>query len=180
MGADDLPLDIPFGKLIEFLLDRKKLPAGWQDSLKDVQSQVRKFARLDNLPDIAEMHVLLRGSCSYFDCLAVMKLLEDHETASGETVKSMFGAYNSPVLQAWAEIIKTYEKGNTFLGEAARLMIQNTTYEIPALKKASKQDEKQFNDLTRKRMEYSKSITEYERKRKASCEDLGIAVRPVH
>jgi hypothetical protein len=105
-----------------------------------------------------------------------MTLLEESETAKGETLKTMFGGYNSAVLQAWSDIIKTYEKQNTFLGEAARLMIQNTTYEIPALKKSIKQDEKQFNDLNRKRTEYAKSITDYERKRKASCEELGIAV----
>ena len=160
MGGDDLPLDIHFAKLIETLLDHKKLPEQWQDSLKEVKSRVKAFGRSADLPDLPAVHGLLRGSCTYFDCVTIIKLLEAHEVESGNDLKNFLGQYNSAVLKSLSDILKAYEKQNLHLGEAARVMTQNTTYEIPALKKTMQQNEKQLSDLKKKAEQYGKSITE--------------------
>jgi len=55
--------------------------------------------------------------------------------------------YTNKLLRSWNVVLKAYEKDNVYLGEAGRILIQNTTYMGPSLKKSIQQYEKQLTDL---------------------------------
>ncbi|KUF94384.1 Pre-mRNA-splicing factor RSE1 [Phytophthora nicotianae] len=60
------------------------------------------------------------------------------------------------------------------LAETARIIAQNTAFEIPFLKKSIQQNEKQVADNNRKMADLTRSIAEYKRKLETSCADMGI------
>ena len=70
--------------------------------------------------------------------------------------------------------MSSYEKGNVWLGEAGKLLIQYTKYDIPALKKHIKQKEKVLDDLEKKISDYNRLIGETQVKNRDSMVDLGI------
>lgn len=42
--------------------------------------------------------------------------------------------YTSPVLKQWSALVRQYEKNNVFAAEAARIIAQNTAFEMYALR----------------------------------------------
>ena len=47
----------------DWLIDRKKLPSKWQDSIRKIREQIN--AALGELPDVAEITDLLKGKCKF-------------------------------------------------------------------------------------------------------------------
>ena len=70
----------------------------------------------------------------YFQCKRIMNILE--ESHEGKTT-NFFGQYTSDILRAWYDVLKTYEKNNAYIGEAARILSQNTAYEMYVLYRVS-------------------------------------------
>ena len=56
------------------------------------------------------------------------------------------GSYTTPLLRAWAAVLKSYKRDNVFLGEAAQALVQNGVYTCPGLRRAIAQLEKQIGD----------------------------------
>jgi hypothetical protein len=56
--------------------------------------------------------------------------------------------YTSKLLRTWSGVLRAYERENVYLGEAARILIQNTTYFCPSLRKTMTQGEKQISDFS--------------------------------
>lgn len=78
-GGAELPLDVAYTKLLEWLTDRKLLREGkWQDALKAVRAQLE--AALQELPEgVADLGSLLKGKrqqLHYYHCKRIMELLE--------------------------------------------------------------------------------------------------------
>lgn len=74
----ELPLDVPYTKLLDWLIERKQLPATWQDALKAVRGQLE--AALQELPgDATEIGSLIKGKrqqLHYYSCKRIWELLE--------------------------------------------------------------------------------------------------------
>lgn len=57
-------LDVTYSKLLEWLIDRKKLPEKWQDNLREVKAQVRNMVASGDTPFNDDVKTLLRGDCT--------------------------------------------------------------------------------------------------------------------
>ncbi|KAI9914039.1 hypothetical protein PsorP6_005082 [Peronosclerospora sorghi] len=172
----NVPIDIHYKQLLGSLVDRCIVPNKWQDLHKQVRDAIA--ALYQELPltsvQLAQFHAKKSNheDLTYFDCKFIVQCLEQSEEGKA---KNFLGQYTSPVLKRWQALIRQYEKNNIFAAETARLIAQNTAYEIPFLRKSIQQNEKHVAENNRKIADLTKHIAEYERKLKASCAAMGIA-----
>ncbi|POM73268.1 Hypothetical protein PHPALM_9900 [Phytophthora palmivora] len=171
-----LPIDIQYKQLVEALVDRRIVPHKWLEQHKQIRDAIA--ALYPELPLSSEQLSKFRTKrpshedVNYFDCKFIFQCLEQSDEGAA---KNFFGQYTSPVLKQWSALIRQYEKNNVFAAEAARIIAQNTAFEIPFLKKSIQQNEKQVADNNRKMADLTRSIAEYKRKLEVSCADMGIA-----
>lgn len=75
---------------------------------------------------------LLSGSyINYFHCIKIIEILKETEADS----RNLFGRYGSQRMKDWQDVVKSYERENLYLAEAAQMLVRNVSYEIPGLKK---------------------------------------------
>ncbi|ETO65091.1 hypothetical protein, variant 1 [Phytophthora nicotianae P1976] len=170
-----LPIDIQYKQLLEALVDRRIVPNKWLEQHKQIRDAIA--ALYPELPLASDALSKFRSKkpshedLNYFDCKFIFKCLEQSDEGAS---KNFFGQYTSPVLKRWSALIRQYEKNNVFAAETARIIAQNTAFEIPFLKKSIQQNEKQVADNNRKMADLTRSIAEYKRKLETSCADMGI------
>ncbi|KAF4320266.1 hypothetical protein BBO99_00003892 [Phytophthora kernoviae] len=170
-----LPIDIQYKQLLEALVDRRIVPNKWLEQHKQIRDAIATL--YPELPLASEKLTKFRTKnpshedLSYFDCKYIYECLTQSDEGAS---KNFFGQYTSPVLKRWGALIRQYEKNNVFAAETARIIAQNTAFEIPFLKKSIQQNEKQVADNNRKMADLNKSIAEYKRKLETSCADMGI------
>ncbi|EEY59584.1 uncharacterized protein PITG_12157 [Phytophthora infestans T30-4] len=171
-----LPIDIQYKQLLEALVDRRIVPNKWLEQHKQIRDAIA--ALYLELPLASEALSKFRSKkpshedLNYFDCKFIFQCLEQSDEGAS---KNFFGQYTSPVLKRWSALIRQYQKNNVFAAETARIIAQNTAFEIPFLKKSIQQNEKQVADNNRKMADLTRSIAEYKRKLETSCADMGIA-----
>ncbi|TMW66533.1 hypothetical protein Poli38472_004298 [Pythium oligandrum] len=171
-----VPIDIQYRKLLEGLIDRKIVLVQWTEQHQQIRDGLAIL--YPDLPSSTDKLTKLRvkklshEELTYFDCKYIMECLQESPEGAN---KNFFGQYTSPVLKKWQALLRMYEKNNVFAAEAARLITQNTAFEIPFLKKTMVQNEKLVADNKRKIMDLTKSIAEFKRKLETSCADMGIA-----
>ena len=68
------------------------------------------------------------------------------------------GQCTSPVLNAWTEVTKQYQKNGVYLAEAAQQLIRFVNYEIAALKKSMEKNQKMAKECERKEAEYDQQV----------------------
>ena len=59
--------------------------------------------------------------------MEIVDILKDTE----KETKNFFGQYGSQRMALWKEIVNMYQKENIYLGEAAQLLTQAVTYDLP-------------------------------------------------
>ncbi|WIA38655.1 hypothetical protein OEZ86_001962 [Tetradesmus obliquus] len=164
----ELPIDINYQKLPEWLVSRQKLPADWHKRLEAIKSKISEAEKelppglLSQLPGPADATV------DYFRSLQIRDKLAE----SGE--RTLFGGLSGQA-GIWDKIVKAYENGGVFVGEAAQTMIQNVDYEIPYLRKQMAKCNQQMADADRRHAEYSRSAVTCANNYKKECEKLGIS-----
>ncbi|WIA18375.1 hypothetical protein OEZ85_009837 [Tetradesmus obliquus] len=164
----ELPIDINYQKLPEWLVSRQKLPADWHKRLEAIKSKISEAEKelppglLSQLPGPADAPV------DYFRALQIRDKLAE----SGE--RTLFGGLSGQA-GIWDKIVKAYENGGVFVGEAAQTMIQNVDYEIPYLRKQMAKCNQQMADADRRHAEYSRSAVTCANNYKKECEKLGIS-----
>lgn len=157
-------------------MDRRIVPNKWLEQHKQIRDAIA--ALYLELPLASEALSKFRSKkpshedLNYFDCKFIFQCLEQSDEGAS---KNFFGQYTSPVLKRWSALIRQYQKNNVFAAETARIIAQNTAFEIPFLKKSIQQNEKQVADNNRKMADLTRSIAEYKRKLETSCADMGIA-----
>lgn len=171
MNTNPLPIDINYSKLLEWLVDRKKLSPKWNESIRKIQDALIATKKVNTSGNAEAIKILESEIITYFDCLRLLQILEQDEGASA---KNIFGQYNKPELHRWNLLLRAWAKDNIYLGECGRLLIQWTTYECPAMKKILTNSEKQLSDLNRKIGEYEKIICNCEKLYAEQCKQWGI------
>jgi hypothetical protein len=69
---------------------------------------------------------------TYYKCKRVFDVLERKAAAAGNAGKSMFGQYNDRHLKEWSGIVSQFTQSCIHLADAAKVLVQLTTYEMYA------------------------------------------------
>lgn len=171
----DIPIDIHLTKLLEWMVDRKKVPRTWKKEIYPLQKRIAELRKriagdesLSNQPKVQE--ILDKDGLIGFDCNSLLSVFN----ASDQASTNFFGQYNSAILRELDSIVSAYSKNNLSLAEAANLLVVNAKYEIPSRRKKIHQINGQINELARKEKETTSLADDYSRKYYQECAALGI------
>ena len=170
---DELPIDINFTKMEDWLSERQKIKSDWRNSLRKIQEKLE--GAIDGLPDNPALNAVKEGinikEMNYFTC----KKLRDILTSEKDTAqKNWLGQYKNQATKEWEAILAMYHKDNVHLAEAAMILNQNVQFEIPALRKIVQNSLKQQQELHRKEGEYKRGSDDYKQRYERECQKLGI------
>ncbi|EFA79352.1 DUF733 family protein [Heterostelium album PN500] len=178
---DDLIIDLQGSKIMEWLLDRKKLPQHWKRNAVHLKKLIDEAIRTSPPTNVKlpESHRLddddetvgHSDRLNYFKCQTV---LQDCLDAPNGSAKTLFGGYSNNATQKWNDVIKAYQKDYLYIGESCQTFTQSINYDIPNLKKIVEKSTRSLEDYTRKDQEYTKSRSSAQSALKKACQDLGI------
>ncbi|CAI8046869.1 CDK5 regulatory subunit-associated protein 3 [Geodia barretti] len=146
-GELELPIDIHYNKLLDWLIDRRHCDSKWTVQIRRIREKIN--ASLPSLPPDQLATLGDRPALNYFQC---RQILETVKTVDGDS-KSLFGKYNSPRVQEWAEIVRDFEKGGVYLADCAQQLTRNVNYEIPALKQSLARSQQIQQDTLKREQE---------------------------
>ncbi|XP_050404822.2 CDK5 regulatory subunit-associated protein 3 [Patella vulgata] len=173
-NVENIPIDIHYNKLLDWLINRRHCNSQWQG--KSLQVREKIDAALVDVPDVKEVTALTEGTyLNYFHCLKIVELLQ--ATDSGK--KNVFGQYSSQKMQDWANIVKLYEKDGMFLAESAQMLSRNVNYEIPALKKQLAKCHQTQEECTRKERDYANNAINQRKNYESACKKMGIVGKKI-
>eukprot|EP00884_Botryococcus_braunii_P000658 jgi/Botrbrau1/10593/Bobra.0358s0013.1 len=167
-ASAELPIDVNYGKLEQWLVERRQLPKDWRKRVNAIQGKVAVAAT--QLP--AEvLRDVLGDAEAQLDYQAV-KAVRDKLAETAE--KTLFGGVAGPA-GVWDKLCKAYEKENVYLGEAAQLMVSQVDYDIPALSKAAAKSQSQLADMERRAADHLRSAAAAAKDFQQECQQLEVA-----
>lgn len=169
-----LPIDIHYNKLLDWLIDRRHCNVNWATDAVVVRGKINSAVSLPltDIPQNEKLSFLLSiPHLNYFHVLEVVDILN----ATEKEKKNFLGQCTSPVLNAWTEVTKLYQKNGVFLAEAAQQLIRFVNYEIAALKKSVDKNQKMVKECQRKESEYDQQVQQIAETFKSKCCRLGIS-----
>ncbi|PON81056.1 CDK5RAP3-like protein [Trema orientale] len=165
----NLPIDITFSRLGEWLVDRKRIPADWRKKLAAIRARIAKeFASLPKEID-PYFQTLDSEGISYLEAKKIYEILLKSTPES----RNIFGRL-SGAAGAWEAIVHYFEKDYIYLGEAAQIMVQNVNYEIPYQKKHVQKIQHQLAELERKEADIKRNAALSAAKYVEACQELGL------
>ncbi|KAJ9543726.1 hypothetical protein OSB04_023433 [Centaurea solstitialis] len=180
-NSDDvrnLPIDIAFARLGEWLVDRKRIPSDWRKRLAVVRAKISPaFHSLpkDLHPYFQTLHLdgkvtlFLLPGIGYLEARKIYDILLKSTPES----RNIFGRL-SGAAGAWEAIVRAFEKDHIYLGEAAQVMVQNVNYEIPYQKKLVQRTQQQLAELERKEADIKRNAASSAAKYAEACQELGL------
>lgn len=175
MNYEDLPIDIHYNKLTEWLISRRHCQQNWPASALAVRDKIN--GAIKKLPDHEEVTKIIQGSkVNYVHVKKIVEFLSK-DTESGK--KNLFGQYANEMTKEWSDILKLYEKDNVYLIESAQIMARNVNYEIPALKRQITRCQQIEKDCQKREEDYVTKAADLRRKYENACKRLGIEGKKV-
>eukprot|EP00189_Rhodosorus_marinus_P003349 CAMPEP_0113958826 /NCGR_PEP_ID=MMETSP0011_2-20120614/3721_1 /TAXON_ID=101924 /ORGANISM="Rhodosorus marinus" /LENGTH=521 /DNA_ID=CAMNT_0000969903 /DNA_START=187 /DNA_END=1752 /DNA_ORIENTATION=- /assembly_acc=CAM_ASM_000156 len=162
---DELPIDIHYAKLLDWLLDRRKVPSGWHEGIRSVRFKVNES--LADLPaDDDEVLTIVGGQyLDYFGCKKLLSVIG---------VRDVFGRYKDERGKKWLDIIAMYEKEDLFLADSAQVLAKQVDVEIPTLRRRQAKLQSSLNDAGRRESDAEKAAAKQEAELNDMCLSLGI------
>lgn len=165
----NLPIDIAFTRLGEWLVDRKRIPLDWRKRMAALRAKIT--TTFSSLPkDIDPFFLTLDPEgIGYLEAKKIYEIL----LKSTRESRNIFGRLSGPAGD-WETIVRAYEKDHIFLGEAAQIMVQNVNYEIPYQKKQLQKAQHQLAELERKETDIKRNAALSATKYTEACLELGL------
>ncbi|KAF3968885.1 hypothetical protein ACB098_09G123200 [Castanea mollissima] len=165
----NLPIDITFSRLGEWLIDRKRIPSDWRKKLAAIRARISKdFSSLPKDID-PYFQTLEPEGIDYLESKRIYEVLLKSTPES----RNIFGRL-SGAAGAWEAIVRSFEKDHIYLGEAAQIMVQNVNYEIPYQKKQVQKIQQQLSELERKEADIKRNAALSAAKYVEACQELGL------
>ncbi|XXG64081.1 hypothetical protein AAC387_Pa05g2130 [Persea americana] len=170
----NLPIDIAFSRLGEWLVDRKKIPSDWRKRLNSIR--LRISSAFSSLPKNMDpfFQTLDPDAIGYTEAKQIYEILLRSTSES----RNFFGRLSGSAGE-WESIVKAFEKDYIYLGEAAQIMVQNVNYEIPYQKKQVQKIQQQLTELDRREADIKRNAALSAAKYAESCQELGLQGRNV-
>jgi len=163
---DDLPIDIHYAKLLDWLVDRRKVPVKWHERIRKIRDKVDEA--LKDLPDVREVREYLDGrSLDYFACKKLVELLSN-------SAKDLFGRLKDEKARKWTDIVADYEREDVFLAEAAQILARQVDIEVSAVRKRTAKLQASISEAGRKEAEAKRAAEKATRELEKQCADLGV------
>ncbi|GAA0167350.1 hypothetical protein LIER_22304 [Lithospermum erythrorhizon] len=165
----NLPIDIAFARLGEWLVDRKRIPADYRKRLAAVRAKIS--SAFTSLPKHVDpyFHTLESEGIGYLEAKKIYDILLKANPES----RNIFGRLSGDA-GIWESIVHAFEKDHIFLGEAAQIMVQNVNYEIPYQKKQVQKTQQQLTELERKEADIKRNAALSATKYAEACQELGL------
>ncbi|XP_059668492.1 CDK5RAP3-like protein [Cornus florida] len=165
----NLPIDIAFARLGEWLVDRKRIPFDWRKRLTAVRAKISTV--FPSLPKDTDPFFLTLDpeGIGYLEAKQIYDILLKSTPES----RNIFGRL-SGAAGVWEAIVRAFEKDYIFLGEAAQIMVQNVNYEIPYQKKQVQRTQQQLVELERKEADIKRNAALSAAKYAEACQELGL------
>ncbi|XP_059054573.1 CDK5RAP3-like protein [Achroia grisella] len=169
MDESNIPIDINIGKLQDWLVSRRHVSKEWQKNIIPVREKINNA--IQDMPAHDDIAALLTGSyINYFHCQKIIEILKETEADT----KNLFGRYGSQRMKDWQDVLKSYDRENLYLAEAAQMLVRNISYEIPGLKKQIAKEEQMQVECEKKHTDYLKNEASSKSEFLTLCKQLGI------
>jgi len=166
---EDLPIDIYYNKLLDWLIDRRHSNSKWQDNASAIREKIN--TAIQDMPPNDEITELLSGTyINYFHCERIVELLKE----CGEGSTNFFGQYSSQRMKDWQLICQQYKEDNVYLAEAAHMLMANVNFEVPALKRQIGKCQQLQQECSRKEQDCINSSSKYREKYHQHCKEISL------
>lgn len=165
-------LAVQYSKLPEWLLARRLIPEDYGRLQLAVEAKVTE-ALLERVSDEVALGLIEehKESMHYFAAKDVYEAVA--KSPEGQ-LKTLLGAHSHPGAAKWKAVLDAYRRRHLSWVSGARLLIQNVSYEIPALKKHAATCERQVADGMQRQSELLRVEANSKTRYEEMLKELGI------